>query len=107
MDNCYAPKDNVRPLNISEQATVAYWFEASKSDELIYCEVSLTEDHEPRRTTIRNSRDLEDQLRDPEMTFTFTLARINTKQGEPILVYSKPTLAVKEMLSGGRRTSVM
>ena len=25
------------------------------------------------------------------MTFTFTLNRFNTKQGEPILVYSKPT----------------
>ena len=41
------------------------------------------------------------------MTFTFTLARFNTKQGEPILVYSKPTLAAAENSKAGKRTSVM
>ena len=66
VDKPFAPKDNVRPLNISVQAECAFWFESSKSDDLIYCEVSLLNDGEPSRTAIRLNEELKKQLRDTD-----------------------------------------
>ena len=90
IDKPIVPIDNVRPLHISEQAECAYWFEVNNMQELVYCEVSLLHEGEPLRSSLREVHELKEQLKNPEMTFTFTLNRINTKLGEPILVYSKP-----------------
>ena len=58
VDRPFAPRDNVRPLYTSVQAECAFWFESSKSDDLIYCEVSLLNDGEPTRTAIRLNAEL-------------------------------------------------
>ena len=97
-------KDSVRPLRISEQAQVAYWFERCANEgEFNYCEVSLVNDGEPEKKTIRLNPDLQKQLTEANLTFTFSLARINTKEGEPILVYSKPKLDGR----GKKRVSII
>lgn len=103
----YAPRENIRPLHVSEQAECAFWFETNNLSELVYCEVSLTEDSQPTKTPIRLNSDLQSLLREPDKIFTFTLARINTKNGEPLLVYSKPaegTAAVSR--SNTKRTTI-
>ena len=98
-------KDNVRPLRISAQADAAYWFERSPNEnEFLYAEVSLTHGGEPDKKPIRLNPDLLDQLKEVNLTFTFSVSRINTKSGEPILVYSKPNLSAA---GGKRRVSVI
>ena len=53
IDKPFAPQNNVRPLNISEQAECAFWFEVNNNLELVYCEVSLLNDGLPSRTALR------------------------------------------------------
>ena len=47
IDKPFAIKDNIRPVTISEQAEVAFWFERNENNEPVYTEVSLVDPAEP------------------------------------------------------------
>lgn len=108
VDYPYAPSDNIKPLNISEQAKVAFWFERNdKSGELMYCEIPIDGEvpaESIAKTKIRLNDDLSALLSDSKKTFFYSLARINTADGEPILVFSKPKA---QAVPGARRVSVL
>ena len=97
IDAPFAVKDNLRPLHISEHAECAFWFERSERDEVVIAEVSLREPAEPTKTNLRLATELGELLNDPMRTYSFSLTRINTSDGEQMLVYSKPSSKV----SGG------
>ena len=108
VDTPYCASDNIKPLNISEQAKVAFWFERNdKSGELMYCDISLEGEvpaEKVEKTKIRLNDNLTALLSDSKKTFFYSLSRINTADGEPILVFSKPKA---EATAGAKHFSML
>lgn len=93
VDSPIVAKENVKPLHISEQAEVAYWFECDANDKLVYCEVSLDDMGDCEKISLHTEDALKSQLSVQKNLFTYTLSRVNLMNGERILVYSVPNLA--------------
>ena len=90
---------------MSEQAAVAFWFEENELKQLVHCEISLNDSEiaELVKTTLLFQEDLQRQLSEGPTSFSYSLNRINTKEGERILAFSVPK---KGATQGKRKTIV-
>ena len=90
---------------------MAFWFEKNEhSGELIYCEIPIEDDvpaEKPEKIKIRLNDDLTSLLDDPKKTFFFSLARINTADGEPIRVFSKPKGVAASSKNANKQLSLL
>ena len=89
MENPAIKTNNLRPLFISREAKVAYFFELNSANEPVYCELPLDEDtQEVKKIILRHSVELRDIVTSQKSLLNRYFGRINL-DGKPVLVYSK------------------